>query len=166
VIFRILVALLFLSGLDAAYQRFEWKKQLKMTKQEIKDEFKQMEGDPLVKGQRRRFAQQILKRKRLDHAVLSSDVVVTNPTHYAIALRYDTEAEDAPRLMAKGRNKRAFRIRELADHYDVPIIENAPLARALYAGAEEDELIPPELYEAVAELLAYLYKLRDQQKVA
>lgn len=166
VIYRILIALLFLSALDAAYQRYEWKKQLKMTKQEIKDEYKQMEGDPLVKSQRRRFGQDLLRRKRLDHAVLSSDVVVTNPTHYAVALRYDTEAEDAPRVMAKGRNKRAFRIREFAEHYNVPIIENPPLARALYSGAEEDEVIPPELYEAVAELLAYLYKLKDEQEAA
>jgi flagellar biosynthetic protein FlhB len=166
IIVRILIALIFLSALDAAYQRYEWRKQLKMTKQEIKDEYKQMEGDPQVKGQRRRFAQKILQKKRLDHAVLSADVVVTNPTHYAVALSYKADNDEAPKIMAKGMRKRALKIREYATHYDIPIIENPPLARALYAAAEEDQFIPPELYEAVAELLAYLYKLKEDQKAA
>lgn len=166
IIIRILIALLFLSALDAAYQRYEWRKQLKMSKQEIKDEYKQMEGDPQVKGQRRRFAQKILQKKRLDHAVLSADVVVTNPTHYAVALSYKADSDEAPKIMAKGMRKRALKIREYAAHYEIPIIENPPLARALYAGAEEDQFIPPELYEAVAELLAYLYKLKEDQKAA
>lgn len=166
VIVRILIALLFLSAIDAAYQRYEWRKQLKMSKQEIKDEYKQMEGDPLVKSQRRRFAQKLTQQKRLDHSVLASDVVVTNPTHYAVALRYESKSDEAPKVMAKGMRKRALRIRELAKHYDIPVIENPPLARALYAGAEEDQFIPPELYEAVAELLAYLYKIKEEKKVA
>lgn len=166
VIIRILIALLFLSALDAAYQRYEWKKQLKMSKQEIKDEYKQMEGDPLVKSMRKRFAQKLTQQKRLDHSVLASDVVVTNPTHYAVALRYQANSDEAPKIMVKGMRKRALRIRELAKHYDIPVIENPPLARALYAGAEEDQFIPPELYEAVAELLAYLYKIKEEKKVA
>ncbi|MDV7394544.1 EscU/YscU/HrcU family type III secretion system export apparatus switch protein, partial [Arthrospira platensis SPKY1] len=133
---------------------------------EIKDEFKQMEGDPLVKSMRRRFGQKILQKKRLDHAVLASEVVVVNPTHYAVALRYEQEADEAPKVMAKGRNERALRIKEMAKHYDIPIVENPPLARALYAAAEEDQYIPPEMYEAVAELLAYLYKLKEEGRAA
>lgn len=160
IVIRILVALVILSIMDAAYTRYQHRKDLRMTKQEVKDEFKQMEGDPHMKGKRREQANQ-RQQKRLDHAVLASEVVVTNPTHYAVALHYDPEISEAPIVRAKGMRNRALKIREFAGEYDVPIIENPPVARALFAAAEEDEFVPPELYKAVAEILAYVYKLND-----
>lgn len=162
---RVFAALLVLAIADAVYQRYNHRKQLKMTKQEIKDEYKQMEGDPQVKGWRRRFGMKLRQQKRLDHAVLASDVVVTNPTHYAVALKYDPELNNAPVVMAKGQRLRAQRIKELAKHYGIPIVENKPVARALFATAEEDNFIPEALYRAVAEILAYVYKLKNKHKV-
>lgn len=162
---RILAALLLLSIADAVYQRFKHHKDLRMTKQEVKDEYKQMEGDPHVKGQRRQFGLKLRQQKRMDHAVLASDVVVTNPTHYAVALRYDPEKSEAPIVMIKGKRLRALRIKELAKQYGIPIVENVPVARALFATAEEDEFIPADLYRAVAEILAYVYKLKNKHKV-
>jgi len=161
---KVLAALFILSVADALYQRFQHHKDLRMTKQEVKDEFKQMEGDPHIKSQRKKMGMSFRHKKRLDHAVLSSDVVVTNPTHYAVALKYDPEFNDAPMVMAKGQRLRALRIKELAKKYEVPIVENKPVARALFATAEEDHHIPPDLYRAVAEILAYVYKLKNNQK--
>jgi flagellar biosynthesis protein FlhB len=162
---RILAALFILSIADMIYQRYQHRKDLRMTKQEVKDEYKQMEGDPHVKGQRKKMGMSIRQRKRLDHAVLSSDVVVTNPTHYAVALRTTPSNNDAPIVMAKGKGLKALQIKELAKHYGIPIVENKPVARALYATAEEDEFIPADLYKAVAEILAYVYKLKNKHKV-
>ncbi|MFP8488639.1 flagellar biosynthesis protein FlhB [Gracilimonas sp. Q87] len=162
---RILAALLVLSIADAIYQRYQHHKDLKMSKQEVKDEFKQMEGDPKVKGWRKKFGMELRNKKRLDHAVLSSDVVVTNPTHYAVALRYDPKSNDAPLVVVKGQRLRALRIKELAKEYGIPIVENKPVARALFATAEEDSFIPGDLYKAVAEILAYVYKLKNKHKV-
>ncbi|MEX0680371.1 MAG: flagellar biosynthesis protein FlhB [Balneolales bacterium] len=161
---RILAALFILSIMDVVYQRFQHRKDLRMTKQEVKDEHKQMEGDPHIKSKRRKTAMSMRLRKRLDHAVLSSDVVITNPTHYAIALQYDPEQNEAPIVMAKGQRKKALRIRELAQHYGIPIVENKLVAQALFASAEEDEFIPVTLYRAVAEILAYIYKLKNRHK--
>lgn len=161
---RIIAALFIVSIADAAYQRFQHKKDLRMTKQEVKDEFKEMEGDPWVKGQRKKFGMQMRQRKRLDHAVLSSDVVVTNPTHYAVALKYDPDENGAPIVMVKGQRKKAQKIKRLAREYGIPIVENKPVARALYATAEEDDYIPADLYRAVAEILAYVYKLKNKNK--
>jgi flagellar biosynthetic protein FlhB len=159
---RMLSALLLLSILDAAYQRYQYKKDLRMTKQEVKDEYKQMEGDPQVKGSRKRLAMQRIRKRRLDHAVLNSDVVVTNPTHFAVALRYDPEKHAAPVIMAKGTRLRALKIREFAQKYDIPIIENKPVARALFASGEEEQPIPPELYQAVAEILAVVFRQKGK----
>lgn len=164
-VIRIMAALLILSVADAAFQQFQHKKDLRMTKQEVKDEYKQMEGDPQVKSQRRAFGMKLRQQKRMDHAVLSSDVVVTNPTHYAVALKYDPENSGAPIVMIKGQRLRALRIKELAKHYGIPIVENKPVARALFATAEEDQFIPEDLYKAVAEILAYVYKLKNKHKV-
>lgn len=160
---RILAALVILSIMDAAWTRYQHHKELRMTKQEVKDEYKQMEGDPHMKSKRREKALSIAQSKRLDHAVLSSDVVVTNPVHYAVALAYDPETSEAPLVRAKGMRKRALKIREYAEKYDVPVIENPPVARALYASSEEEEFVPPELYRAVAEILAYVYRLKDDK---
>lgn len=159
---RIIVALFVLSIADAAYQRYQHRKDLRMSKQEVKDEFKQMEGDPMVKSSRRRAAAKMSQRRRLDHAVLNSDVVVTNPTHYSVALRYDPDNDEAPIVMAKGMRLRAQKIREFAQQYDIPILENPPVARALYSTSEEEQAVPPDLYQAVAEILAYVFKMRNK----
>lgn len=161
---RILAILLVLALADAAYQRFQYRKELRMTKQEVKDEYKQMEGDGQIKGQRRRLALKRIKKRRLDHAVLNSDVVVTNPTHFAVALRYDPDKSMAPIIMAKGTRLRALKIREFAQKYDIPILENPPVARALFATGEEDQQIPTELYQAVAEILAWVFKQKKEKE--
>ncbi len=159
---QILLVLLVLSGVDFAFGRWKWKEDLKMTAKEIKDESKEQEGDPHMKGKRRQVARERLRRPRLDHAVLKADVVITNPTHYAIALRYDPEEAGAPRVLAKGIRKRALRIKALAAEHAVPTVENRPLARALYDTVEEQQEIPEDLYPAVAAVLAEIY--RERQK--
>jgi len=161
---RIFVALFALSIADAFYQKYQHKKDLRMTKKEVKDEHKEMEGDPHVKGKRKELGR-AFRQKRLDHAVLESDVVVTNPTHYAIALQYDPNENNAPVVMAKGQRMRALKIKELAREFDVAIVENKPVAQALYASAEVDEYIPEELFRAVAEILAYVYKLKKKHNI-
>lgn len=159
---RILSALIILSIMDAVYMQYKHRKDLRMTKKEVKDERKQMEGDPHVKSKRKQMAMGMRNQKRLDHAVLSSEVVVTNPTHYAVALSYEPQKHDAPKICAKGMRKRALKIREYAEEFDIPIVENPPVARALHATADEDEFVPPELYQAVAEILAYVYRLKQK----
>jgi len=163
VVYRILVALFILSILDAAYGRWKHRKDLMMTKQEVKDEFKQMDGDPHMKNRRKQFASSLIHRPRMDHAVLASDVVVTNPTHYSVAIHYDPQHNDAPIVRVKGMRNRALKIREFANHYDIPIIENPPVARALYATTEEGQYVPSDLYQAVAEILAYVYQMKDKK---
>lgn len=162
---KVFAALLIMSIGDAIFQRQQYIKSLKMTKQEIKDEYKQMEGDPHVKGQRKAFGRKLIQQKRMDHAVIASDVVVTNPTHYAVALKYDPELNGAPVVMVKGQRLRAIKIKELAKEYGIPIVENKPVARALFATAEEDGYIPEDLYRAVAEILAYVFKLKNKHRI-
>lgn len=164
-VIKVFAALLLLSIGDALFQKYQYTKSLKMTKQEVKDEFKQMEGDPQVKGQRKAFGRKLIQQKRMDHAVLASDVVVTNPTHYAVALKYDPELNGAPIVMVKGQRLRAKKIKELAKEYGIPIVENKPVARALFATAEEDGFIPEDLYRAVAEILAYVFKLKNKHRI-
>lgn len=144
---------------DFLYQRFEHTKKLRMTPQEIKDEMKQTEGDPHVKA-RLRAVRSERARQRMIQAVPSADVVVTNPTHFAVAMSYDRDGGGAPRVVAKGTDAVALRIREVAEEHEVPIVENPPLARALYAGVEIDQEINPEHYQVVAEVIAYVYRLR------
>ncbi len=150
-----------IAGLDYFYQKYAFLKQMRMTKQEVKDEFKQSEGDPMVKGRLRQIRME-RARKRMMAAVPQSDVVVTNPTHYAVALKYDQNAMAAPKLVAKGADLVAFRIRELAKANNVPLVENAPLARTLYAAVDLDQEIPPEHYQAVAQVISYVYKLKGK----
>lgn len=159
---KILGALFILSIADAAFQRFQHRKELRMTKQEVKDEFKEMEGDPRLKSQRRQFGLKLRNRPRLDHAVLAADVVITNPTHYAVCLQYDPEKSDAPTVLVKGQRLRALRIKELAKEYGTPIVENKPVARALFATADEGDIIPNDLFKAVAEILAYVFKQKNR----
>lgn len=160
---HMLLALLALSAADFAFEKWKYKEDLKMSKKELEEEKKRQEGDPHVKSRRREQAMEMARRPRMDHAVLNSDVVVTNPTHYAVALSYDPDEAPAPRVMLKGMRKRALRIRELARKFDVPIVEEPPLARALYASVPEQEQIPQELYQAVATILAEVYRERGSR---
>src|SRR5581483_607255 len=148
--------LLVLAALDYGYGWYKHEQSLRMTKQEIKDEFRQQEGDPMIKAQRRRAARALAMRQIILE-VPKADVIVTNPTHFAVALRYDRETSAAPLVVAKGADLMAKRIREIAKAHNVPVIENPPLARALYKKVEVHSVIPPEFFRAVAELLAYVY---------
>ncbi|WP_417832251.1 flagellar biosynthesis protein FlhB [Terasakiella sp.] len=150
-----------IAGLDFAYQRYTFMKQMRMTKQEVKDEHKQSEGDPQVKAKIRQLRME-RARQRMMTAVPTADVIVTNPTHYACALEYKQDLMGAPKLVAKGMDNLAFRIREVAEEHEVPIVENPPLARALYASVEIDEEIPAEHYAAVAEVIGYVMRLKGQ----
>jgi flagellar biosynthetic protein FlhB len=134
-----------------------------MSLRELKEEFRQTEGDPTVKGKLRQLRQTRM-RKRMMAAVPTASVVVTNPTHVAVALRYELGAEGAPHVVAKGAELLAQRIREIAAEHKVPIVENPPLARALYANVEVDQQIPPEHYKAVAEIIGYVFRLQGKLK--
>ncbi len=157
----VLVVLTFIAGGDFVWQKMQFDKNMKMTKQEVKDEHKQSEGDPHVKGRIRqiRFER---ARKRMMAAVPNADVVVTNPTHFAVALKYDPAQMGAPMVLAKGVDQVAFRIREIAESNKVPVVENPPLARALYAACDVDEEVPSEHYRAVAEVITYVFKLKGK----
>lgn len=159
---RLAIVLLVLAILDYIYQRWNWWRNLKMTKQEVKDEYKRMEGDPQMRSRRRR-AQLQLAMQRINADVPKADVVVTNPTEYAVALRYDEQAMAAPRVVAKGQDLLALRIRQVAQQHGVPIVQRPPLARALYAAVEVGQEVPPAFYRAVAELLAYVYQLTGRR---
>ena len=146
------------AAIDVVLVRKRYFDGLKMSKQEIKDEMKNMEGDPLIKGKIRQMQMQSA-RKRMMAAVPQADVVITNPTHYAVAIKYDEKKGHAPIVLAKGMNHMALRIKEIARENGVHILQNPPLARALYAQVEVDREIPEELFAAVAEVLAYVYKM-------
>jgi len=152
--------LVVLAVLDFLYQRWEHNRSLKMTKQEVKEEYKQLEGDPLVKGRIRRI-QREWARKRMMAAVPKADVVITNPTHYAIAIRYEQETMAAPLVLAKGADYLAEKIKEIARIHHVPIIENKEVAQLLFKLTDVEEMIPETLYRAVAEILAYVYRIRQ-----
>jgi flagellar biosynthesis protein FlhB len=155
----VLVALLAL--LDYGYQRLSFMRQMRMSKQELKEEHKQAEGDPAVKARLRQIRME-RARRRMMAAVPTASVVVTNPTHYAVALKYEMGSKGAPRLVAKGADLIAKRIREIAEENDVPLVENPPLARALYASVELDHEIPPEHYRAVAEIISYVFRIKGK----
>ncbi|MEQ1795937.1 MAG: flagellar biosynthesis protein FlhB [Nitrospira sp.] len=152
-------ALAVLAAVDYFYQRFEWSRDLRMTKEEVKEEHKAAEGDPLVRG-RIRTAQRDLAKKRMMAAVQTADVVVTNPTHLAVALKYDASQKAAPFVVAKGAGFIAERIRELARHHGVAVVENKLVARTLYRLVDIGKEIPSNLYRAVAEILAFVYRAR------
>jgi flagellar biosynthetic protein FlhB len=153
--------LLLLALIDAPYQLWSYAKKLRMTKQELKQEFKESEGSPEVKGRLRRLQQEVAQRRMMDE-VPTADVVVVNPTHYAVALKYGPDMR-APRVVAKGRDLIATTIRELASRHKVPLVSAPPLARALYRNAQLGDEIPAALYAAVAQVLSYVYQLRDIQ---
>ncbi|MDR0649653.1 MAG: flagellar biosynthesis protein FlhB [Synergistaceae bacterium] len=155
--------LLLIGLIDHAYQRWSFEKSIRMSKQEIKDEYKQMEGDPAIK-RRIRQKQRELARGRMMSDVPKADVVVTNPTHIAVAVQYDQKSMIAPVVIAKGQGLIAQRIRDLAEENKIPVIENKPLARALMAQVEVGETVPQELYRSVAEVLAFIYRLKENRQ--
>jgi flagellar biosynthetic protein FlhB len=163
---RLGVALLILAIIEYAYQKWRIEQDLKMTKQEVKEEMRRMDGDPKIKQRRRQIALQLLKQK-LQKDVPTADVVVTNPTEFAIAIKYDAATMHAPRVIAKGQGPIAQRIRELAVAHGIPILERKPLARALYKLVNVGQEVPEQFYSAIAEILAYVYelsgKLRNRQ---
>ena len=160
--FFVCLVLIILATLDFTYQRWEHRRGLKMTKQEVKDERKQTDGDPKIKA-RIRGIQMEMARRRMMEAVPEADVIITNPTRLAIALKFDSEKMIAPCITAKGSGFIAKRIRDIAKEYDVPIVEHKPLAQTLFKAVEIGDMIPEDLYKAVAEILAYVYRLKGMR---
>jgi flagellar biosynthetic protein FlhB len=160
-LFTVFAAMVVITALDVFYQRYEHIKGLRMSRQEIKDEMRESEGDPIVKGRLRQLRME-RARKRMMAEVPKADVVVTNPTHYAVALRYDPQMT-SPKVVAKGVDKVAQKIREIAKENNVPVVENPPLARGLYAAVEVDQEITPEFYKAVAEVIGYIYRMKRRK---
>jgi flagellar biosynthetic protein FlhB len=158
VAWRLAWALLILAAADWLYQKWRFERDIRMTKQEIKDEAKRMEGDQQIKGRRRQLARKMIMQ-RIHRDVPKADVVITNPTELAIALKYDPETMSAPRVVAKGAGFLAARIRQIAVSNGVPIMERKPLAQALYKTVDVGQDVPPEFYQAIAEILAYVYEL-------
>jgi flagellar biosynthetic protein FlhB len=159
----ILVAFLMIAVADLVYQRLSFSKRMRMSRQEVKEEYRQTEGDPQIKSRLRALRSE-RARKRMMQAVPQADVVITNPTHFAIALIYKPEEMEAPRCVAKGMDAIALRIREIAGEHGVEIVENPPLARTLYDAVDIDETIPRELYKAVAEVISYVFQKKGKLK--
>lgn len=158
---RIALLYMVIAFADFAYQKIKFKNDMKMTKQEIKEEYKQQEGDPQIKGKiRQKMRESSMRRMMQD--LPQADVVITNPTHYAVAIKYDPKVADAPLVIAKGEDYLAARIKEAAREHHIEIVENKPLARMLYANVDIGQAVPPELYQAVAEVLAFVYQLQGK----
>jgi flagellar biosynthetic protein FlhB len=160
-VIRVWVALVLLAFLDYLFQRWNFERELRMTKQEVKEEAKETEGDPHVKA-RVRSVQMNMARRRMMQEVLSADVVITNPDHVAVALRYDRQNEMAPLVVAKGAGALCERIKQIAREHSVPVVEKPPLARLLYKQVELGREIPIEVYRVVAEILSYVYRLKGK----
>jgi flagellar biosynthetic protein FlhB len=161
VLMAALASLAVIAGLDYFWQRMRWLSRNRMSKQEIKEEYRQNEGDPAIKAKIRQLRHE-RSRKRMMAAVPKSTVVVMNPTHYAVALQYESGKMAAPVCVAKGVDALALRIRAVAEEHDVPVVENPPLARALYAAIEIDEPVPAEHFKAVAQVIGYVYRLQGK----
>jgi len=159
--FQVIAVIMVLAAADYAYQKWQTTQDLMMTKQEVKDEYKQMEGDPQIKGKIKQKQRQ-MAMARMMQEVPKADVIVTNPTHFAVALMYK-KGMVAPQVLAKGQDRVAERIKEVARENRIPIVENKPLARALYAAVEIGDVVPHDLYQAVAEVLAYVYRLKNKR---
>ena len=153
-------AMILIAAVDVPFQMWDSNQKLKMTKQEVKDEYKDSEGKPEVKGRIRRMQMEMAQRRMME-SVPDADVVITNPTHFSVALKYDEQGNRAPVLLAKGSDHLALKIREIAGQHQIIVLESPPLARALYYSTELDEEIPGGLYMAVAQVLAYVYQLRQ-----
>ena len=161
---KIGIAFIALAALDFMYQWWDYERGLRMSKQEIKEEYKQTEGDPQIKGKIKEM-QRKRAQSRMMQQVPQADVVIRNPTHFAVALRYHPDEDAAPIVLAKGMDELALRIVKVAEEHKIPTIENVPLARALYAETELDQEIPPELYNPVAEVLVYIFRLNENHKL-
>lgn len=159
---KIALVYIFVGIADVVYQRHKFKEDMKMTKQEVKDEFKNTEGNPEIKG-RQRSKMREASQRRMMQSLPTADVVITNPTHYAVAIKYDSKQNAAPVVVAKGEDYLAQKIKEVARENHVEIVENKPLARMLYANVNVGQEVPPELYQAVAEVLAFVYSLRENR---
>ncbi len=159
---RICMVLLLLAAADYAYQRWSFEKSIRMTKEEVKQETKTTEGNPLIKS-RIRARQKQIARRRMMQSVPAADVVITNPTHFAVALKYDQEKMAAPQVVAKGGDHIAARIRQIAEENGVPLVENPPLARSLFRSVEVGQRVPAEFFAAVAEVLAFVYRLNRRR---
>ncbi len=157
----VLAVLVVIAIVDYMFQRHDFMKRMRMSKQELKEEYKQTEGDPQVKAHLREL-RETKARQRMMASVPEADVVITNPTHYAIALKYDSENMNAPIMLAKGIDKVAHRIKDVANENDIPVIENPPLTRSLYAAMEIGQMIPAEHYKAVAEVISHVFKLKNK----
>ncbi|MGG3640713.1 flagellar biosynthesis protein FlhB [Bacillus gobiensis] len=155
------VALAFLALLDYLYQKYDFEKNIKMSKQDIKDEYKKTEGDPLIKSKIKQRQKEMAMRRMMQE-VPKADVIITNPTHYAVAVKYDESKRDAPFVIAKGVDSIAFKIRQIASEHDVMKVENRPLARALYDQVELDHIVPEQFFKAIAEILAYVYRIKKK----
>jgi flagellar biosynthetic protein FlhB len=163
IVYKICLIFVVVAVLDFAYQKYDYEKKLKMTKQEVKDEYKQTEGDPFIKGKIRE-KQRRMSMNRMIQQIPSADVIVRNPTHFAVALKYDINNDQAPIVLAKGQDYMAKRIIAAAEKHKILITENKPLARSLYEMVEVNSYIPAELYQAVAELMAWVYSMREKGK--
>ncbi|HHV31936.1 flagellar biosynthesis protein FlhB [Caproiciproducens sp. LBM24188] len=162
IVIKLSVVFVAIAALDYLYQWWEYERSLRMTKQEVKDEYKQMEGDPQIKGQIRE-RQRRMANQRMMQQVPTADVIVRNPTHFAIALRYDIEKDSAPVVVAKGQDYVALKIIEIAEQNHIPMTENRPLARALYREVEVNAVIPPQYYVVLAEIMAWVYSMKRSQ---
>ena len=160
-VMQIIVAFVAIAFLDYLYQWWDYERQMKMSKEDIKEEYKQTEGDPKIKGKIKQIQRQ-RAQQRMMQQVPQADVVIRNPTHFAVALRYDEKTDRAPIVLAKGMDELALRIVKVAEEHQVSVVENVPLARALYASTDLEREIPPELYGAVAEVLVYVLKLNKK----
>ena len=160
--FRLVGLLLLLAILDYAFQRHDYEQNLKMTRQEVRQELKQQEGDPMIRSRVRAIQREMSQRRMMDD-VGSADVIVTNPTHVAVALRYDPATMPAPLVVAKGQRLMAQKIKELAREAKIPLVENKPLARALYKAVQVGDQIPDELFRATAEVLAFVFQLKQRR---
>ncbi|GEN33606.1 flagellar biosynthesis protein FlhB [Aneurinibacillus danicus] len=159
--FTVAVLLLILAIFDYMYQKFQHEKQLRMSKQDIKDEYKMIEGDPQIKGKIKQKQREMAMRRMMQE-VPNADVVITNPTHFAVAIKYDGTSMQAPTVIAKGQDFVALKIKEIAQNHEIVMVENKPLARMLFAQVEVNQQIPEDLFQAVAEVLAYVYKLKGK----
>ncbi len=164
IMIKVLIVMIFLAALDFSFQKYTYLENLRMTKQEVRDERKDLEGNPQIK-QRIRSVQMEMVRRRMMAAVPQADVVITNPTHFSVAIKYDTENDAAPVVVAKGQNEIALKIREIAKGSNIPLVEDKPLARTLYKTVDVGQLIPASLYKAVAEILAYVFKLKGKTSI-
>ena len=158
----VIIAFAAISAFDFLYSWWEYEKKIKMTKQEVKEEYTQLEGDPQIKGKIKE-KQRAISMSRMMQQVPKADVIIRNPTHYAVAIKYDIEKDNAPIVLAKGKDNIAMKIVQKAEEYKINVVENVPLARALYASADINHEIPLEFYESVAEILAWVYRIKKKE---